>query len=198
MNFFLEQMREPYGSRDGDMAERRRSGARGRPGHRDARTGQGGARKPTHEDGGAERISRARSAWNVRYRLLSVEDRPPLIHELLLEARIHDHDAYPVSKAAEHAGVSVRHLHRLCMQHLGYPPGTVIDLARAVSISVDLTTTNDRLYEIARRHGFRRHSDMNRFFARFSAFSPRQFRLRSERPARSPGRAARPRLNATE
>ena len=95
-----------------------------------------------------------------------------------MEAQARDHESYPVSEAAHRTGVSVRHLHRICIKHLGYPPGTLIDLARAISISVDLTTTRHLLYTIASRHGFHHQSDMNRFFARMTGISPGRFRAR--------------------
>jgi AraC-like DNA-binding protein len=88
----------------------------------------------------------------------------------------HDHEAYPVARAAATAGLSVRHLHRLCVAHLGCPPGTVIDLARARSLSVEISTESGTLSAIARRHGFGRQSDMNRFFCRFIGTGPRVFR----------------------
>ena len=116
-----------------------------------------------------------------------------MIADLLMEARIRDHETYPVSTAARKAGVSVRHLHRIFMKHLGYPPGTVIDLARAVSISVDLATTRDLLHAIAQRHGFRRQSDMNRFFSRFTMLSPRVFRMRSKGSGQRQARRIEPR-----
>lgn len=159
---------------------------------RRARPGADRPRAPTEPPASSGR-SHARSAWNVRYRLLAVEGRSPVIADLLLEARIRDHEVYPVSKAARKAGVSVRHLHRIFMKQLGYPPGTVIDLARALSISVDLTTTRDLLHAIARRHGFRRQSDMNRFFSRFTTMSPRIFRSRSKGVVQRPVRKSSPR-----
>ena len=144
-------------------------------------TGQAGrARaKSAEPPRGPERISHARSAWRERNRIFSSQDRPAAINDLLLEVKVRDHEAYSVSAAAFRAGVSVRHLHRLCMTHLGQPPGTVIDLARALSISVALTTTEDAIQAIARSHGFHRQSDMNRFFNRFIGSTPRFFRARS-------------------
>jgi AraC-like DNA-binding protein len=134
-------------------------------------------------------MSHAGSAWRDRHRILSShtrptddrspEDRPELIRNLIDQATAHDHQVYPVSQAAAAAGISVRHLHRLCMRYLLHPPGTVIDLSRALSISMDLANTNDLLYLIARRHGFARQSDMNRFFKRFVGDTPRSFRSQS-------------------
>ena len=180
------------GSMDREITDRRRKGAgikpRVPPGPAPVRSGAASS--------GFTSRSHARSAWNARYHLLAVEGQTPVIADLLLEARVRDHEVYPVSKAARKAGVSVRHLHRIFMKHLGCPPGTVIDLARALSISVDLTTTRNLLHAIARRHGFKRQSDMNRFFSRFTVMSPRVFRARSEgssrRPARKIDRRPRP------
>lgn len=144
--------------------------------------------------------SHARSAWNERDRLLAVEGKTPVIADILLKARLLNHEVYSVTMAARKAGVSVRHLHRIFMKHLGYPPGTVIDLARALSISVELTTTRDLLHAIARRHGFRRQSDMNRFFSRFTAMSPRIFRTHSKKNSQLPARKiySRPRPPETQ
>ena len=161
---------------DREISERRRRRPGPRP--REHSADQGARSRTTSSEFGGR--SHARSAWNVRYRLLAAEGRTPVIADLLMEARVRDHEIYPVVTAARKAGVSVRHLHRIFMKNLGYPPGTVIDLARAVSISVDLTTTRDLLHAIARRHGFRRQSDMNRFFSRFTMLSPRVFRMRSK------------------
>ena len=178
---------------DREISERRRR--RPGPGLREHSVDEVARSRTTASEFGGR--SHARSAWNVRYRLLGTEGRTPVIAGLLMDARVRDHEVYPVSTAARKAGVSVRHLHRIFMKNLGYPPGTVIDLARALSISVDLATTRDLLHAIARRHGFRRQSDMNRFFSRFTMLSPRVFRMRSKGSGQRQARKIEPRPRPT-
>ena len=80
--------------------------------------------------------------------------------------------------------VSLRDLYRLSGRGLGYPPGVIIDLARADSLGRDLIQTGSSSVNIALAHGFHDQSTMNRLFMRFVGLSPGFYRAAGRRPHR--------------
>ena len=145
---------------------------------------------PAQQDGATPPAPRARMAWYRRAAILSTAARPALARQFLRSCRQYASQSFSVLEAARDLGVGRSTLERLSLAWFGVPPGLVIDLVRILSVSDDLTCTEEPLKIIAQRHAFSSVSNMGRMFVRYVGVAPGIFRGRGRaRQARDSGQS---------
>lgn len=127
------------------------------------------------------RGSNARAAWMNRHRVLCRAWQPEGVRHFLRLIRSRGRRCCAVPEAAAELELSVRHLHRLIMDSLGCPPGTVIDLVRIVNVAREIARGRRPLKAIAKTHGFYDQAAMNRQFLRFTGVPPGEYRAKTGR-----------------
>lgn len=83
-----------------------------------------------------------------------------------------------VDVLAERAGMSVRHLTRLCKDRMGVPPAKVIEILRVQGARESVEQSDTSFNAIADRYGFGDEQRMRRAFLRHVRVTPTQLRAR--------------------
>jgi transcriptional regulator GlxA family with amidase domain len=81
-----------------------------------------------------------------------------------------------VETVARHAGLSVRTLHRRCLEQLGTTPAKIIDKLRIEHARTLLTTSTLPMKLLAEQCGFGNPTRMQRSFQRELGMGPRDYR----------------------
>jgi len=124
---------------------------------------------------------RAEAAWAARDRIFGKACHPPEIEAFVKHAVDHAHEGNTVQEVARTLGISERRLHRISIASIGFPPGTVLDLARIISVAADLRRERSGLESIAHTHTFPHAAAMSRLFLRFTGLRPGAFREHIQR-----------------
>jgi transcriptional regulator GlxA family with amidase domain len=96
--------------------------------------------------------------------------------EAIAWARAHLRDA-DVDRLAQHAGVSLRTLHRRCQEHAGTTPARLLDKLRVEYARTLLSTTSLPAKTLAAASGFGSPARMKRAFQREIGMGPREYKM---------------------
>lgn len=114
--------------------------------------------------------------------LTTLDPENLLVRGVLTHIRDHlDGDLSAVALART-AGVSTRHLHRLCLAHIGHPPSRLVRRARAEAAADLLESTALSVTEVADRCGFSSAETLRQVFAEYYGTPPSRFRAVHRRP----------------
>ncbi len=97
-----------------------------------------------------------------------------------------------VPELARTAGMSLRTLHRRCLDELGATPAKVIERLRTEHARLLISTTGLAAKVVAARSGFENPARMARAFQRTLGMSPRGYRALFARARPASSRAANP------
>jgi transcriptional regulator GlxA family with amidase domain len=96
--------------------------------------------------------------------------------DVIAWARAHLRDA-DVDRLAQHAGLSLRTLHRRCQEHAGTTPAKLLDKLRVEYARTLLATTSMPAKALAAASGFGSPARMKRAFQRELGLGPRDYRV---------------------
>ncbi|MFE1168916.1 GlxA family transcriptional regulator [Nocardiopsis sp. NPDC058789] len=114
--------------------------------------------------------------------LTTLDPENLLVRGVLTHVRDHLDGDLSASALARTAGVSARHLHRLCLAHTGRTPASLVRRARAEAAADLLESTALSVTEVAARCGFRSAETLRQVFVDLYALPPSRFRALHRRP----------------
>lgn len=105
----------------------------------------------------------------------------------LVEAQFRDH--WPITRYADELSISADRLHDLCVRHLQRSPLTLLHQRLVREACLLLAGTNLSVERLAADLGFASASHFSRFFKRWTATSPKAWRLQSRSGGTPPASA---------
>ncbi|WP_017587398.1 GlxA family transcriptional regulator [Nocardiopsis ganjiahuensis] len=114
--------------------------------------------------------------------LTTLDPENMLVGQVLTHIRSHLDGDLSTTGLARAAGVSTRHLHRLCLAHTGHPPSRLVRRARAEAAADLLESTALSVTEVAARCGFGSAESLRQTFVAYYGVPPSRFRAVHSRP----------------
>ncbi|GAB3730259.1 GlxA family transcriptional regulator [Nocardiopsis nanhaiensis] len=118
--------------------------------------------------------------------LTTLDPEDTLVRGVLAHIRTHLDGDLSATGLARAAGVSTRHLYRLCLAHTGHPPSHLVRRARAEAAADLLESTALSVTEVAARCGFGSAEALRQVFAGYYGTPPSRFRAVYRHPHSDP------------